>query len=39
MILDRLLHGVLDQGRGCLLLFEEPRTDVSTFYGISLVSK
>ncbi|KAI0029249.1 PCI-domain-containing protein [Vararia minispora EC-137] len=29
MILDRLLHGVLDQGRGCLLLFEEPRNDAT----------
>jgi hypothetical protein len=28
MILDKLLHGVLDQGRGCLLLFEEPKSDV-----------
>ncbi|KZV71944.1 PCI-domain-containing protein [Peniophora sp. CONT] len=27
MVLDKLLHGVLDQGRGCLLLFDEPTSD------------
>lgn len=29
MVLDKLLHGVLDQGRGCLLLFDEPSSDAT----------
>ena len=32
MILDKVLHGVLDQGRGCLLIFNEPGIDVSNVY-------
>ena len=31
MMVDKLLHGVLDQGRGCLLLFDEPKLDVSVY--------
>ncbi|KAH7889128.1 proteasome regulatory particle subunit [Phlebopus sp. FC_14] len=34
MILDNVLHGVLDQGRGCLLVFDEPEVDNT--YGAAI---
>ncbi|KAJ3529337.1 hypothetical protein NMY22_g9039 [Coprinellus aureogranulatus] len=34
MILDKVFHGVLDQGRGCLLVFDEPEVDNA--YGAAI---
>ncbi|TFK37087.1 PCI domain-containing protein [Crucibulum laeve] len=34
MILDKVLYGVLDQGRGCLLVFDEPEKDDA--YGAAI---
>jgi len=34
MILDKVFHGVLDQGRGCLLVFDVAQTDNS--YGAAI---
>ncbi|KAI8982917.1 PCI-domain-containing protein [Trametes punicea] len=34
MILDKVFHGVLDQGRGCLLIFEQPEADRA--YGAAI---
>lgn len=33
MILDKMLDGVIDQGRGCLLVYDEPDADVSLKRG------
>jgi len=34
MILDKVFHGVLDQGRGCLLVFDSPEADNT--YGAAI---
>ncbi|KAH7906002.1 hypothetical protein BJ138DRAFT_1163649 [Hygrophoropsis aurantiaca] len=34
MILDKIFHGVLDQGRGCLIVFDQPEVDNS--YGAAI---
>ncbi|KAF7974169.1 hypothetical protein HWV62_13295 [Athelia sp. TMB] len=34
MILDKVFHGVLDQGRGCLLVFDQPEADNT--YGAAI---
>ncbi|KAI0807965.1 PCI domain-containing protein [Fomes fomentarius] len=37
MILDKVFHGVLDQGHGCFLIFEEPEADVRRPYNLTYV--
>ncbi|KAI0782255.1 PCI-domain-containing protein [Abortiporus biennis] len=34
MILDKVFHGVLDQGRGCLIIFDRPEADNT--YGAAI---
>ncbi|EIW73987.1 proteasome regulatory particle subunit [Coniophora puteana RWD-64-598 SS2] len=39
MILDKVFYGVLDQGRGCLLVFDEPEVDNSYGAGIETLEQ
>lgn len=39
MILDKVLDGVLDQGRGCLLLYDEAETDEGYEDAIKMIDE
>lgn len=39
MILDKILDGVLDQGRGCLLLFDQQENDEGYEDAIKMIDE
>ena len=39
MILDKILDGVLDQGRGCLLLFDQADNDEGYADAIKMIDE
>ena len=39
MILDKILDGVLDQGRGCLLLFDQVEQDEGYVDALKMINE
>jgi len=39
MILDKILNGVLDQGNGCLIVFDEPEEDAAYPMAIQTIAQ
>ena len=39
MILDKVLNGVLDQGNGCLIVFDEPEEDLAYPMAIQTIGQ
>jgi len=39
MILDKVLNGVLDQGNGCLIVFDEPEEDLTYPMAIQTIGQ
>ncbi|PPQ92460.1 hypothetical protein CVT25_010080 [Psilocybe cyanescens] len=37
MIVDKVHYGVLDQGRGCLVIYDEPKADISHLFCLPLL--